>query len=144
MGLLLYLNIVKTQHAFHVFSFGRSTAFWFCTENVCSNSDAAMISHTGQYQPLQAKISHSEFPCLSCAKSLDMTFHLDLYLHRASNVKYVAFTQNCLLLQHPMVCRYFTTKTTTRLEAEVTNNTGLTLREFLITDPIPIQKCLSM
>lgn len=76
--------------------------------------------------------------------SLDMTFHLDLYLHRASNVKYVAFTQNCLLLQHPMVCRYFTTKTTTRLEAEVTNNTGLTLREFLITDPIPIQKCLSM
>ena len=31
-----------------------------------------------------------------------------------------------------------------RLEAEVTNKTGLTLREFLIVDPIPIQRCLDM
>lgn len=43
-----------------------------------------------------------------------------------------------------MVYGYFTTNTTTSVEAEMTDNTGLTLREFLITDPIPIQKCLSM
>lgn len=31
-----------------------------------------------------------------------------------------------------------------RLEAEVTNKTGLTFREFLVVDPIPMQSCLGM
>lgn len=31
-----------------------------------------------------------------------------------------------------------------RQEAEVTNKTGLTLREFLVVDPTPIQRCLGM
>lgn len=59
------------------------------------------------------------------------------------------FYPSCLLSHHQMCYVCFTTETpdkalSKRLEAEVTNKIGLTLREFLVVDPIPIQRCLGM
>lgn len=97
MGLLLYLNIVKTQHDFHGFSFWKEYSFL-----VLHREFMLKFSHSYDLPRWPISAFAGRFLTLDfhvCLVlnlwhgSLDMTFHLDLYLHRASNAKYVTFTQ---------------------------------------------------